>query len=120
VVIVTYPADLDSNAGVQELYAALAADSPRNELILNDVIAALEEGRSPILLTERRDHLEYFATRLRCFTRHLVVLQGGVTSKVRRGIVAQLAAIPTPCSSPCPCRGRAHSCSVESFANVGA
>jgi len=87
-------ANLDSNTGIQELYAALAGDSRRNELILNDVIAAIEERRSPILLTERRDHLEYFATRLRGFTRHLVVLQGGVSAKVRREVMAQLAAIP--------------------------
>jgi hypothetical protein len=80
---------------IQELYAAIAGDSRRNELILNDVIAALEQGRSPILLTERRDHLEYFAARLRGFTRHLVVLQGGVTAKARREAKAQLAAIPS-------------------------
>src|SRR5262249_7879677 len=46
---------------IQELYAALAADERRNQLILDDVIQALEEGRSPILLTERKEHLEYFA-----------------------------------------------------------
>ena len=80
--------------GIQELYAAIAADARRNELILNDVIGALEQGRSPILLTERKDHLEYFAARLRGFTRHLVVLQGGVTAKARREAMAQLAAIP--------------------------
>ena len=33
-------------------------------LILDDVIHALEEGRSPILLTERKDHLDFFAERL--------------------------------------------------------
>jgi len=33
-------------------------------MILDDVIRALEEGRSPIVLTERKDHLEYFASRL--------------------------------------------------------
>ena len=31
--------------------------APENALILDDVITALDEGRSPILLTERRDHL---------------------------------------------------------------
>jgi superfamily II DNA or RNA helicase len=86
---------LGPEAGIQELYAAMATDARRNELILNDVIAALEQGRSPILLTERRDHLEYFAGRLRGFTRHLVVLQGGVTAKARREAKAQLAAIPS-------------------------
>jgi len=88
-------ANLGPGAGIQELYAAIATDGRRNELILNDVIGALEQGRSPILLTERRDHLEYFAARLRGFTRHLVVLQGGVTAKARREAKAQLAAIPS-------------------------
>jgi superfamily II DNA or RNA helicase len=46
---------------IQELYAALAADEKRNRLILDDVIQALERGRSPILLTERKDQLEYLA-----------------------------------------------------------
>jgi superfamily II DNA or RNA helicase len=79
---------------IQELYAALAADEKRNELVLNDAIACLEEGRSPILLTERRDHLEYFAHKLRRFTRHLVVLHGGMAARARRAVKDQLAAIP--------------------------
>src|SRR6266540_4179457 len=54
----------EETPSIQGLYAALAADERRNRLILNDVVQALEQGRSPILLTERKDHLEYFATRL--------------------------------------------------------
>jgi superfamily II DNA or RNA helicase len=61
---------------------------------LNDVIRALEDGRSPILLTERKDHLEYFAARLDRVARHLVILQGGMGAKARRAVLAQLAAIP--------------------------
>ncbi len=79
---------------IQEVYAALARDEPRNEMILNDVIRALEDGHSPILLTERKDHLDYFATRLARVTRHLVVLQGGMGAKAHRAVQAQLAAIP--------------------------
>jgi hypothetical protein len=38
-------------------------------------LAELERTRrSPILLTERKDHLEYFAEHLRGFVRHLIVL----------------------------------------------
>jgi hypothetical protein len=84
----------DGAPTIRELYAALAADEKRNWLILDDVIQALEEGRSPILLTERKDHLEYFAARLEKFARHLVVLQGGMSAKERRGVKAKLAAIP--------------------------
>ena len=79
---------------IQELYAALAADEKRNDLILNDVIASLEEGRSPILLTERKDHLEFFAERLEKFARHLVVLHGTMTARGRNAARDQLAAIP--------------------------
>lgn len=82
------------DATIQQLYAELASDSKRNDLILNDVIAALEERRSPILLTERNDHLDYFEERLRGFARHLVVLRGGMTARERREVSARLAAIP--------------------------
>jgi superfamily II DNA or RNA helicase len=81
-------------SSIQDLYSALAVDEKRNELILNDVITSLEEGRSPILLTERRDHLEYFAERLRKFARHLVVLHGTLSARNRSAAREQLAAIP--------------------------
>ena len=80
--------------GIQEIYAGLAADEDRNEMIVNDVICALEDGRSPILLTERKDHLEYFATRLARVARNLVVLQGGMGAKAHRAVQTQLAGIP--------------------------
>ena len=63
-------------------------------MILDDVIRAVHDGRSPILLTERRDHLEYFADRLRNVVRHLVVLRGGLTAKERVETTAALARIP--------------------------
>ncbi len=44
---------------IQQLYTALAEDERRNDLIIDDVISSLEEGRSPIVLSERKDHLEY-------------------------------------------------------------
>jgi superfamily II DNA or RNA helicase len=80
--------------GIQDLYAALAGDPRRNQLILDDLVGALEHRRSPILLTERKDHLEYFAVRLSKVARHVVVLQGGMTASARREATQQLAAIP--------------------------
>ena len=82
------------DVGIQEIYRALASDEARNRLIVEDVLGALREGRSPIVLTERRDHLEYLATRLGPSVRHLVVLQGGMTPKNRRALGAALAAVP--------------------------
>jgi len=79
---------------IQALYAALATDEQRNRLILDDVTAALGEGRSPILLTERKDHLESLAARLRGVAHHLVALHGGMTSTERRAAATALASIP--------------------------
>jgi superfamily II DNA or RNA helicase len=83
-----------TDASIQEIYRALANDETRNRRIVDDVLAVIQAGRSPILLTERKDHLEYFAERLRPIVRHLVVLQGGMTAKERRGSANQLASIP--------------------------
>jgi superfamily II DNA or RNA helicase len=86
--------DEGAAVGIQHVYGALANDEARNRRILDDVIAVLEEGRSPILLTERKDHVEFFADHLRGFVRHLVVLQGGMSAKARRRSADQLASIP--------------------------
>jgi len=83
-----------ADAGIQRIFKALAEDETRNRIILDDVIHALEEGRSPILLTERRDHLEYVARQLRGFVRHLVILRGGMTANERRALGVQLAGVP--------------------------
>lgn len=83
-----------ADAGIQEIYRAIAHDERRNQRIVDDVMAAIQEGRSPILLTERRDHLESFAERLRPIVRHVVVLQGGMGAKARRRSVKHLASIP--------------------------
>jgi superfamily II DNA or RNA helicase len=79
---------------IQTLYTHLAVDDARNTTILDDVIQALEDGRSPVLLTERRDHLEFFATQLRSTARNLIVLRGGMSAKRRREVQEELARIP--------------------------
>jgi superfamily II DNA or RNA helicase len=79
---------------IQELYSQLAADELRNELIVDDVLMAMDEGRSPILLTERTEHLEQLYTRLKGFVRHIVILRGGHSAKKRRETKTQLASLP--------------------------
>lgn len=79
---------------IQRIYQLLAADRRRNDVILNDIISAVEEGRSPIVLTERKIHLDFLAERLRGFTRHLIVLKGGTSAKKRREALTALNEIP--------------------------
>jgi superfamily II DNA or RNA helicase len=79
---------------IQSLYAGLAADERRNRLILDDVRSAMAAGRSPILLTERKDHVEVLAADLQSAARHVIVLRGGMSPTERRAAAATLASIP--------------------------
>lgn len=81
-------------ATIQEIYAAIAKDGDRNSLIIEDVMAALGESRSPIILTERKDHVDMLAEMLQGEVHHLVVLKGGLNPKSRREAMNRLSAIP--------------------------
>ncbi len=88
----SFSIDVDgTRTGIQHIYQRLALDPKRNEMILDDVIRALEEGRSPLVLTERRDHLQFLADRLEGMTPNLVVLQGGMGTQKRREALDRLA-----------------------------
>jgi superfamily II DNA or RNA helicase len=80
---------------IHNIYATLVEDKPRNQMIIDDLMQALEDGRSPILLTERREHLEFFAGKLTGIVPNVVVLRGGMGTKQRRAVMEHLASIPT-------------------------
>jgi hypothetical protein len=48
----------DARVQFHQLYDELVADETRNRLICDDIIQATREGRSPIVLTERNEHLD--------------------------------------------------------------
>jgi superfamily II DNA or RNA helicase len=83
--------DTQGRHQIAALYAALAQDEQRNDLIFDDVLLSLEAGRRPVLLTERRDHLDYLRARFEKFTRNLVVLYGGMSAAERRAAQDGLA-----------------------------
>jgi superfamily II DNA or RNA helicase len=66
------------------IYAALAQDSGRNDLIFDDVLKSLDAKRSPVVLTERKDHLNYLQQRFSPFVKNLVVLRGGMSASDRK------------------------------------
>ena len=79
---------------IQELYRLLAGDEIRNEMIFDDVLAALEARRSPIVLTERKDHLQALAERLSRFAKNVIVLKGGMKAQERKQATEALKAVP--------------------------
>lgn len=79
---------------IQDVYGALSNDVLRNEMITRDIVSVIEAGRSPLLLTGRTEHLQYFAAKLNGAVKHVVVLKGGMGKKQRRQIAEAMAAVP--------------------------
>ena len=88
------PAVLPSDPAIQEIYSALAADDDRTELIVRDTRQLLSDGRVPLVLTERREHLERLAAKLQAHVPTVVTLHGDVTPRRRREALARLSDLP--------------------------
>ena len=77
---------------ISQFYSELAKDPGRNELILNDVTAAMGEGRNPLILTERTQHTDYLAGRLSEAGKNVIVLKGGMGRRERKAVFEQVRA----------------------------
>jgi superfamily II DNA or RNA helicase len=82
----------EARPSITEVYRALAGDAARNGQIVEDICVAVGRGRSPLALTERRDHLDTLAQGLRASlgAAAVIVLHGGMRPPERRAARAAL------------------------------
>jgi hypothetical protein len=78
---------------IHDVYAAMVLDSSRNRKIIADILDAVHQGFTPLVLTHRKDHLQLLSTGLSSIE-NLVILKGGMGKKQRREVADRLAAIP--------------------------
>jgi superfamily II DNA or RNA helicase len=86
------PRSLPTDAHIQEVFGALAADEVRTGMIAEDARELAERGRRPIVLTERREHLERLACRLADTGLTLIILHGEMRPTEQRTARERLAA----------------------------
>lgn len=84
----------DRRMEFQRLCEAVMQSGPRNAQIIAEVSQAVQEGRSPVVLTERTEHLAFLAAELRKAVTHVIVLQGGMGRKSLKSALDRLKAIP--------------------------
>jgi len=84
----------DKRIEFQALYQLLVDDDTRNRAICDEIVDAVRDGRSPLILTERNEHLDRFENELSTRVPHVVVLRGGMGKKQRQASADRLAAIP--------------------------
>ena len=86
--------DSDKRVEFQVLYQELIDDQLRTRRICDDVIESVRDGRSPLVLTERNDHLDLLEQGLATGVRHVVVLRAGMGKKQWQAVTDRLGAIP--------------------------
>ncbi len=78
---------------IQQLYSELAKDCNRNSQIVKAICASVAEGRSPLVLTERTEHLRVLTEMLEGSIKNIIVLKGGMGKRQREAVVDQLKSI---------------------------
>ena len=86
--------DADQRVEFHHLYETLTVDAARNRLLCEDFLTAVREGRSPLLLTERVEHLQLLAKSLSAQIPFLTVLQGGMGRKALQWAATQMLESP--------------------------
>jgi len=84
----------DKRMEFQRLCDALMKSASRNAQIIAEVVLAVTAGRSPLVLTERTEHLQALEAALRGQVPHVITLQGGMGRKSLAAALAQLRTIP--------------------------
>lgn len=83
-----------SDRTITQHYKALTENAARNKLIVEDAAFALREGRTPIVLTERREHVSLLCAALKLHCENVIALVGTASVKERRETMERLSSIP--------------------------
>lgn len=90
----TVPPDPDRRLEFQQLCQDLSLCEARNQLIRDDVVTAVREGRSPLVLTERTQHLADLAGLLQPDFDRVISLRGGMGKKALTDALTRLKECP--------------------------
>ena len=91
--------EVDRYTAIQEIYGFLEESANRNELIVSDVMGAVNDGRFPLILSERKNHLQKLADMLSGKIENVIVMKGGMGKKQRKNIQQILDGLPENGSS---------------------
>ncbi|MCP5522291.1 MAG: DEAD/DEAH box helicase family protein [Verrucomicrobiales bacterium] len=80
----------DARVEYQALLQALSQCESRNRMICDDVLGALHKGRWPLVLTERKEHLEELGRRLETQGARVIRLQGGMRKQALKEALADI------------------------------
>ena len=84
----------ESDWHITKIYTALAESEARNRQIVADVLDVVENNRTPVILTHRKDHVTILSDMLKNRTNaNIIALVGTDSAKMKREISESLAGI---------------------------
>ena len=78
---------------ITQVYSDLAKSEFRNGIIVSDIMKSLKQGRTPLVLTERKEHAETLRDMLSGKSKNVVLLTGAASAKAKRDAVQALETI---------------------------
>ncbi|MDR1093558.1 MAG: DEAD/DEAH box helicase family protein [Clostridiales bacterium] len=84
----------EDDTAITKIYSELSQNSFRNEMIVKDAAAAFKNGRTSIILCNRKDHVKTLAESLEPHCKNIIILVGGGKAKEKREELERLKALP--------------------------
>jgi superfamily II DNA or RNA helicase len=81
-------------SAIHEIYESLINNSERNHMIISDIVEAITKNRFPVILTERKEHLEVLKLLLENKIEYLIIMKGGMGKKQRLAAIKDLEHAP--------------------------
>jgi len=83
-----------SKSSIQNYYSEMVQAEARNLLIVSDVRSAVKEGRTPLVLSDRIEHLKLLKNYLKDASLHVIVITGKGTQKQKKEQLEALNKVP--------------------------
>jgi superfamily II DNA or RNA helicase len=84
----------DRYTAIHEIYISVLKNHERNQLIVADILKVISNHRYPVILTERKEHLDRLKTLLEDKIQNIIVMQGGMGKKQRQVALQALKSLP--------------------------
>lgn len=85
---------LPANISIQDMYGLLSRDKARNAMIVEDILAEIEKGKNPLVLTERTEHADLLYQMLLEKTTGVFLLKGRMKKKEKANVLEKIRQIP--------------------------
>lgn len=78
---------------ISEIYQHISESKHRNELIVADIVESINSGRNPLVLTERKGHIDQLVQLMEDMDFEVIILSGDLKIKERKESLRKIASL---------------------------